>query len=247
LFYFECQEDEKRIGDIMANDSQSQLNRDEENRLNATNENTSWLQKLSNSFAEFAANHPIAAAVAGAALPGLMNAAGGPLASKAASKLDEIGGGGGAGLVKSGTGVLASLTAGLLLGDQLTKVLGKNTNAEGNRESIFNANTWKVGAKWLTGDEADSNKSVYQQRADTGFQAMNFARQHSKEFAALDPSKQAEAAKIMSRIGLDKDTMEQLAHLIGASIAANPPVIAPATVEQARSASAGRTPNTAVQ
>lgn len=246
-------EDVNRGAGIFENDTQAQLTRNDETHTNAVLDNTGALADMSDKIAEWIAQNPMLMTALGS-LTGVMGpmlaSLGGKAATSVATAAAQAGGGGAAGLVKTGGVALASLAAGLAAGDLLTqgidKLTGhKETNAAGNRDSIFNSNTLGMLGRSITGDEAAGNKDVYAQKASTGFSAVSYLRDHAKEFAALDSDKQAQATKIMSRIGLDTDTMQQLARLLGEVVASNPPQISVQTAEQARSAGAGSAQRTA--
>lgn len=102
--------DMNRGANIFGNDTQAQLNKNEERRLNALTDNTNVIVQLSDSFAQFTASNPLLNAIGGGALMGGARSLGGTILGGARGLLGRVGGGIAARLGAAGlTGTAATL------------------------------------------------------------------------------------------------------------------------------------------
>lgn len=123
---------------VFANDSLSNLNREENARMTALTDNTSALVRLSNALAGFQANNPMLSTAGGTVAAALASGGASSLgaaasASSAAGSLGGVAAAGGAGVLASIAAVLGAGAAGVVAGDALNQYveggnIGRNAN-----------------------------------------------------------------------------------------------------------------------
>lgn len=229
------QEQIRAAQDVTQNEELTKLNKAEEERAQQLTDNTNALVRVSNALNDFATKNPaIMAAVS--AFSGMTATIVSSLGGKVLNNAANIGGGGGAGALKTAGGVGLAATVGLGLGTLAVRVADhysgykgpKNADGSASHDTLFEAKTYGELGRMIGGNDDPRNAGAADTRA-------RFYRRFASvmgdggeaAYNNLDAEHRAEADKLLksATTTLDDASLDKLAKLLGKQISDNPPKI----------------------